>query len=260
MLSTGYKLTMADDAGTQSCTFELGDLYAEDEKDLLVQLRLPALGARRDATPHGSDWEMVDVSDHLADPSADPAAEPVAVLRAVLRYFSVAGSKMVEVESTLKCARPLVTPEGQEVPHELDIQRNRLRVAAAMAQAADLADRGQLDQGRNLLAKTLGLVRSSSTASSPASLSLVAEMEELSVNYANDVVYRSLGSKMSKMQAMSHCQQRSSHASGQMYEKRGKGIAKARMLTPDLDDQCECGPEMQIIPEALLNDRSGALC
>jgi len=171
-------------------TIELGDLYAQDSKDVLVELGLPALPAEVLSAP---------------------------VLRATVRYFSVANSRIEEAASILLMARPAQTPAEQPCNLKLDEQRNRMKVAEAMEAAATLADAGRLAEGRQLLAACQEAVRGSPSAACDLSAGLVREVQGLSDHYEDAARYRSVGSKMSKMSAMSHQMQRSNHASAQMY-------------------------------------------
>merc|ERR1719440_1189767 len=78
MLVAAY--TTSGDAARK--VISVGDLYSEDEKDLLFEIRLPVV-----TTPH---------------------SEPLPVLQATLRYFSITASRMEEASAVLYVARPLV--------------------------------------------------------------------------------------------------------------------------------------------------------
>lgn len=180
--------------GPHTRVLALGDLYSEDSKDVLFELKLPALSAEA------------------------PAA---AVLRATLRYFNVAAARIEEVSALLEVARPAQTPANQPVNLKLDEQRNRMRVAEAMEAASKLADKGRLGEGRELLAQCQLAVAGSSSAPTPLSAGLCDELSQLAVEYEDTCRYRSVGAKMSKMSAMSHQMQRSNHASAAMYKAGG---------------------------------------
>ena len=82
-------------------TLRLGDLYSEDQKDVLLRLALVALPA--------------------------PRAAPHAVLEASLSYYAVAAKRFERVEAQLELSRPAdAPPEGADgVNVQLDEQRNR---------------------------------------------------------------------------------------------------------------------------------------
>lgn len=111
--------------GGAACTVTLGDLFSEDEKDVLLTLALPMLAQPRDGR--------------------------AAAVHATLRFFSVAQKRVVEESATLEVARPASTPEGQPVSAKLEEQRVRVEMAAAMAKAQERADAGHVLEGRDML-------------------------------------------------------------------------------------------------------------
>jgi len=199
-----YKQEAATD-GSGVLALALGDIYAEDEKDVLISCTLPALGAPRTA---------------LA-----PA------LRVSLRYFSVGASMMESVSAELALGRPEQTPAGQPVPARLDEQRNRVAVAEAMAAASELADSGKIEEGRSLLLQAVAVASASPAAASKVVSSIIRDATAAEAGYADAATYRAIGSKMSKMSAMSHMQQRSTHCSAAMYERKSKVAMKASFLS-----------------------------
>lgn len=190
-----YKLSTGADAARP--TIELGDLYSEDEKDLLFELKLNAL-----PTP------------------VDGEAQ---VLRAKLRYFNVITKSMDEIDAELLVARPAQTPANQPINIKIDEQRNRMATADAMENASRLADGGDLEGGRALLAQARELVCRSSSVATPLSAALVKEMVALEDGYVDMPRYRSVGSKVSKMSAACHMQQRSNHCTASVYKGGSKG-------------------------------------
>lgn len=182
----------------------LGDLYAEDEKDILVELTVPPLPEPREA--------------------AAPA------VTAVLRYFSVLNSRMETVEAALLLSRPAATPPAAPPNLRLDEQRNRVVVAKALEEASAAADRGDLASGRAMLRSTLDKCAATPSARSPIVQDLMADATRVLAGYDDHEQYRMYGSKMSKMSAMSHQMQRSSHACGAAYSKKSKTAMKAAWL------------------------------
>lgn len=185
----------------------LGDLFAEDEKDILIELSVPTLSA--------------------------PAAA-AGVLRASLRAFNVVLGAPDAVSATLELARPLATPADQPVNQALDAQRNRIQMAESIEEAARLADMGNLAAGRQMLHAAQRRVATSDSAGCALSSNLVAESEALVANYSSEMQYRSVGSKMSKMSAMSHGRQRANHMqSADMYAggSKRKASMKAKWMS-----------------------------
>lgn len=181
VLGSAYK-TSGDAA---RMAINIGDLYSEDEKDILVELKLPALSA-----PHD---------------------EPMPAMQATLRYFNIANSRMEEATSDLRIARPVVPPANQTPNLKLDEQRNRIHAAEAMENATRLADGGDLDGGRALLEAARKMVGQSDSHATPLSMGIEAQMMALSDDYQDSARYRSVGSKMSKMRGMALSVQRTTH-------------------------------------------------
>lgn len=222
VLGDAYSSTVGVDGVTR---IHIGDLYAEDEKDLLLELRLPALAAATpeevpeaaeepDAWAAENGWTMVGEAPGLRFASAHPACAPVvagaSVVEAKLRYFSVEGSVIDEVAAELAVARP--ENDTDALPDiALDEQHNRVLVVEALQRAVAVADGGDLAGGKALLDEVAAKLGASASASSDVSRALVEDVRRLAIDYERHEVYASVGSKRSKGSAMSHSYQRSTH-------------------------------------------------
>ena len=178
----------------------LGDVYGEDNKDVLLTLELP---------------ERTSVV--IAD-------EPDAVvLRATLRYFSVPTCQMEEISAELSILRPEVTPTDQPVDLKLDEQVNRIKIADAMEAATAAADEGRLEAGRELLTEASALVSASPSHSSPFTKALISDVKRVLNGFTDGDTYHNYGARLGKGGASSHYQQRSTHDIGGSYRGSGKG-------------------------------------
>ena len=84
-------------------------------------------------------------------------------------------------------------------------------------------------------------VFASPSAATALSANLVSEMDDLGGHFATVGAYRSVGSKMSKMHAMSHARQRSVHTNAGMYKsgmarKAAMTSSWSRAITEGIDD------------------------
>lgn len=201
-----YAVKMEEEG--QRVIVKLGDVYSEDEKDILVQLELPVL-------PQPMDTE---------------AMQPT--LTASCRFFSVSASAMQEVRTTIVIQRPRTVAVQAPINYELDQQRQRVHVAEAMDRAAQLADAGDLSAGREAIRSAVADARASPSASSELVQGLIEDLERVAEGYASRELYTTSGSKVSKMSAMSHQLQRSNHMTGGAYEKMGKRAMKRQMSAP----------------------------
>ncbi|VFQ96586.1 unnamed protein product [Cuscuta campestris] len=146
---------------------EVGDLYAEEERDFLVTLDIPV--ARRDA------MDLLRMKCIYKDPVSKNAVT-------------------MDEASFVTIGRP-VSAEQKEVSMEVDKQRNRLRAAEAMAAAKAAADRGELavavgvvEHARKHLAET-----ASARAGDRLCVGLDAELREMQVRMANRPTYEASG-------------------------------------------------------------------
>ena len=177
---TTYQVSAAADGS--KATLSLGDLYADDEKDVLLRLSLAALAAPRDA--------------------------PEAVLEAALCYYSVGAKRFERVEAQLMLARPAVPPAGAAPNLKLDEQRNRMEAAEAIEKATALADKGDREGGEALLIAAVAKLGASASSRTPTSRGLQDDLQRLALDYQDAHTYRTAGSKRSKASALSHRQQR----------------------------------------------------
>jgi len=167
-------------------SIELGDLLAKDEKDILVEIRLPAL--------------------------ARAADRPAPVLRASLRAFNIAKAQSETAEAVLEVARPEATPADQPTNMAIEVQKMRLMAAEAMENASSLADAGNIEAGRQALVSMRDTLGASPAAPTELGRALTAEMAGLTMQYSTEHVYRSVGSKATKMSSLSHYRQRANHS------------------------------------------------
>jgi len=202
VLSDAYKPQIQDDG--VCATLEIGDLYVDDEKDVLYKLSLCK--------------------------QLSPVDEPQAVVEASLRYFNVALKQMVEVQAQLLLARPAEEPEWQAPNIKLDEQSNRLDVAAAIERATALADGGELASGKAVLDAAVAKISASASSNTELSRTLVGDLQRLALDYDEVKSYRSLGSKRSKASAMCHSLQRPSPMTSVEYSAGSKGKGALRSL------------------------------
>jgi len=97
------------------CEIPMGDIQSEEERDIVLELKLPAL----------------------------PSPQPDTVLVVTLSYFNVITSALDTLTHELTISR---TDGERGVPNEqVDIQRNRIVATAALKKAEPLADRGTMN-------------------------------------------------------------------------------------------------------------------
>jgi Mg-chelatase subunit ChlD len=147
---------------------DVGDLYAEEERDFLVTVNIPVDGT-------SDEMSLLKVSCTYRDPMTK-------------------GLMTLEEASQVKIQRPEITGT-RVVSMEVEKQRNRLRAAEAMAEARAAAENGDLARAVSVL-ESCGKALSE-TASTRAGdrlcIALCAELKEMQERMASRRVYETSG-------------------------------------------------------------------
>ncbi|KAI3809539.1 hypothetical protein L1987_25516 [Smallanthus sonchifolius] len=162
-----YKVAM--DEGRRSGFIEVGDLYAEEERDFLVAMDIPV-------EESGNDMSLMWFRVTYKDP---------------IRKTEV----MIGANEDVIISRPKSTPEKQTVSLEVDRQRNKLRAASAIAKAQTAAERGNLTAAVSVLEDCRNKLVDSVSGRDGDRLSagLVAELGEMIDRMVSHRVYESTG-------------------------------------------------------------------
>ncbi|KAL0436416.1 UNVERIFIED_CONTAM: E3 ubiquitin-protein ligase WAV3 [Sesamum radiatum] len=164
--SGSYKTTLASDK--RKGTIEVGDLYAEEERDFLVTTDIPI---------YESSNEM-------------------SLLKVRCLYKHPISKNLVTLDSAsdVRIQRPAVTGP-LVVSMEVDKQRNRLRSAEAMAEARAAAERGDLTHAASVLENCRKQLSEtmSARAGDRLCIALEAELREMQERMANRHVYETSG-------------------------------------------------------------------
>lgn len=180
--SGSYKTVMASDK--RKGIIEVGDLYAEEERDFLVTTDIPT-------TESSNEWMQL--------------------IKVKCVYKNPVSKNLTTVDSLndVRIERP-VSLGSVTVSMEVDKQKNRLHSAEAMAEARAAAERGDLAVGVAILGNCQKQL--SETASARAGdllcASLDAELREMQERMANRQVYESSGRAYMLSGLSSHSWQR----------------------------------------------------
>ncbi|KAH9288086.1 hypothetical protein KI387_032203 [Taxus chinensis] len=154
---------------------KIGDLYAEEERDFLVNIKLPAF-TRPANSSSPNEMEVMKVSCSYKDPVSQETIQTPAKELSIERPDSVSSEQHV-------------------VSLEVDRQRNRLCTAESIAEARALADRGDLPGAQFVLGNRRTALQESSSAQAGDQLcaSLEAELKEIQDRMASRQLYESSG-------------------------------------------------------------------
>ncbi|OVA20308.1 zinc finger protein [Macleaya cordata] len=164
----------------------VGDLYADEERDFLVLVNVPAVG--KDSS---NETNLVNVWCVYKDPFSKET--------------------MTTEVKEVKIHRPaIVEEEWVVVSIEVDRQRNRLQAAEAMEEARAAAERSDLSSAWSILENCRRVISetTSSRAGDQFSVALDAELEEVRVRMANMRTYKSSGRAYALSGISSHSRQR----------------------------------------------------
>ncbi|XP_071734882.1 E3 ubiquitin-protein ligase WAV3-like [Rutidosis leptorrhynchoides] len=162
-----YKVVMG--ANKRSGLIEVGDLYADEERDFLVAIDIPV----------------------------DDSCNEMSLVKFKIIYKDPVKKTTVTVggKDDVIIGRPETTAGEETVSVEVDRQRNRLRAASAIAEARGAAERGDLTAATTVLDGCRKKLEESVSARCGDQLcvGLVAELSEMKERMASRRVYESSG-------------------------------------------------------------------
>ncbi|KAL2474132.1 Zinc finger (C3HC4-type RING finger) family protein [Forsythia ovata] len=153
----------------------IGDLYADEEKEFLVYLSIPLSPASE----------------------GEEGAEKISLVKTECSFWDTISKEMVRVEGKkVEIHRPKVlSPTDVIVSLEVDCQRNRLQVAEGISKAQEMAEMGNMEGAQAVLMKTRSTLLSSASAQAGDGLCswLEAELIEIRERMASMEMYEHTG-------------------------------------------------------------------
>ncbi|CAH8251541.1 unnamed protein product [Arabidopsis lyrata] len=168
--SGSYKSRIASDE--RSAKIDVGAMYAEEERDLLVILGIPCCD------------------------NVSAASDSLSLLKVRCVYKDPFTKEIVRVEAgELSIQRPMEVTGEEVVSIEVDRELNRFLVAQAMSEARDLADGGNLSVAVEILKKCERELSETASARSGDGLckSLSAELSKLQERMGSQMMYEGSG-------------------------------------------------------------------
>lgn len=215
-----YDTSISDD-GSQG-TVKLRDLYAEECRDILVDLHLSSILSSSNPT------NLVSVNCSYKDPVSQQ------ILQIQEKFLSI--------------SRP-EDAMGNPVALNLDVQKQqlRLRTAQAIADAKTLADRGEMSGAQEILEKAKADLQisaaSARTSDRSLYLSLESEITEIQVRMANRQTYERSGRAFVLSSHSSHLGQRAT-TRGESFENYSREYQTPSMADMVVRSQNPAQPEL----------------
>ncbi|KAL0298991.1 UNVERIFIED_CONTAM: E3 ubiquitin-protein ligase WAV3 [Sesamum radiatum] len=158
-IPSGRYASEISDQGSQG-TVKVGDLYADEEKEFLINISVPI----------------------LMNAEGEESERKTSLLDITCSYLDVVSKAMVQIEGDLVEIRRPESPSPPDllVNLEVDRQRNRLNAAESIAEAQRMADTGNLSGAQSLLSnrRSTLLASPSGQAGDGLCMWLEAEMKE----------------------------------------------------------------------------------
>ncbi|CAL5346517.1 unnamed protein product [Camellia sinensis] len=159
----------------QQGLIKVGDLYADEEKEFLVNLSIPIVSAAE----------------------GEERPEKTSLLDIVCSYKDTVSKEMVLIEGErVEIRRPEVLSPMDLIPSlDVDRQRNRLWVAEGIAEAQEMAEMGNLEGAQAVLSNRRATLRSSASAQAGDGLCswLETELREIRDRMASMELYEHTG-------------------------------------------------------------------
>ncbi|KAL9653259.1 hypothetical protein ABK040_010966 [Willaertia magna] len=182
----------------------LGDLYSEEERDIIFQLEL------------GNEQGGIEKQE---------------LLDLTLEYFNVIATELEKKEETVIVCRSESTRNlnGLGFHKEIDKQRNRITSADAISKARELADQNKLTEARNVLEEAIEKIQKSRSSEDTFCQGLIKDLKDCLVEMRSEESYHTVGNKVLNTHWCSAVQQRSNTRSTN-YENSHKKALKAKMV------------------------------
>lgn len=169
-------------------TIEVGDLYADEEKEFLINLAVPKL----------TDTEEGERKTSLLD--------------IICSYRNIISDEIIDVQGDLVEIRRPESPSSEDrvVNLEVDRQINRVNTAESIAEAQRMAETGNLTEARTLLSNRRSRVHGSASGQAGDGLSmwLEAEMKETEERMGSRQMYEERGRAYALSNMSAHGYQR----------------------------------------------------
>jgi len=163
-------------------TIKLGDIQSEEERDILVCLKLE----------EGTEQQQE-------------------LVRWNFSHFNVLDSQQHDYETTTSVTRSPNLPE-QKPNFKIDKQKNRLAVASAIVSAKALGNESKFEEGRTVIHQAISTLKNSISANDPFVLLLLKDLENCLNGLRDRTTYATSGGYVMDSYVSAHSQQRSTSA------------------------------------------------
>jgi len=186
-----------------SVSLQMGDLYSEENRDVLVRVHLCSL-------------KEIEKQHDL--------------VRFKLKYFNVLDAEFIDISSIASISRPDFN--NRNVNPEVETQHARITAGQAIMESVQLAEKGDLEGARRNLEDAKKKVKAFSSNHRGYVDSLWNDMEECQQEMVNTQQFKEKGAKKMNWISQAHSKQRAVGEKGEFYsndlkkELRSKAMSK----------------------------------
>lgn len=155
----------------------MGDMYGEEERDLLLRVKLPEMGM---------------------------GEENLQVLKFVVTYANIVASTLDRLEGSAVLSRSQETGKCEPNAHVVK-QKMRILAVEALETAKKAGDLGRLEEGRECIRKT----RAKLSAMGPEEIGYSAQLDDCMYHLTSQATYERVGRNHFTSTHQAHCAQRS---------------------------------------------------
>lgn len=210
---------------------EMGDIYSEEERNIVCLLQVPSVEKALD--------------------------DPQLILSCELTGFDVIKKDTISENFIISIIRGEETKMDKEKSIRIDVHRNRLITVQALTNSKILADKGHLDQGRNILLQAIHELKNSPSSDKALTLGLIGDLEETMRDMRDRSEYTSKGSKKMAMYSRSHACERAIHSKA-MYSNKIKMMEKEnykRNVIPMGDEELQLTKALPLAPTRIGSEK-----
>ena len=176
--------------GNKKGKVSMGDLQSEEEHDILVELSLPET---EESTTSSNVYAKITLS-----------------------YFNVI-KKNIDSATTEVSVPRCSNPGKLTTSLEVDEQRNRIKAIESLAKAAEMAEKGRLEEARNIISHSQKTITTSSSRFTPKVSSLNSDLSSAMEGLSDPISYRKYGKSTFATLGDSHSSQRSTSLQSPSY-------------------------------------------
>jgi Mg-chelatase subunit ChlD len=198
-IHTVYKTSLTD--GGQVIT--IPDICAEEEKDILIEVTVNALEATEES------WQCASFLVTYTDSASHQQCS------------STSDLFIERLEKSGECV----------VPAPIDEQRNRLNCVEALKQATELANKGDVQEARNVVLDWKKKAEVSATKNSAVVMGLMECMDASVAKLSSERAYKDCGEQILCSYATGHEAQRSNIQTAAFYKSSAKSAMKKKLFS-----------------------------